>query len=82
MSSLLARLLGSGMVGIGAAAFLEKLVPVFPSYLLYTWLGMCATPSASDLLCNVLIASAGSTLASLAGMPSAWCWVLRVRSAA
>lgn len=69
MSALLARLLGTGLYGIGAAAFAEKLLPVFPSYLLYTWLGMTATRSAADLLPMVLVASMGSTLASL-------CWYI------
>jgi len=64
---ILARWLGSGLYGIAAAAFVEKLVSAFPSYLLYTWLGMYAAPTSADLLPMVLVASAGSTLASL-------CW--------
>jgi len=67
MSDMLIRWLGSGLLGVGAAAFAEKLVPLFPSYLLYTWLGMHATPSAAALLGAAFVASTGSTLASV-------CW--------
>ena len=67
LSETMTWLLGSGLAGIGVAAFTEKLVPVFPSYVLYMWIGMHAAPSATPLLLLVLVASTGSTLAAI-------CW--------
>jgi len=56
-------LCGGGLARILAAAFAEKLVPVFPSYVLYMGVGMHTAGAAR--LCAVLLASiAGSTLAS------------------
>jgi alkaline phosphatase len=52
-----------GLAGIAAAAFAEKLVPVFPSYVLYMGVGMHA-PGAARLPGLLLAASAGSTLAA------------------
>ncbi|WAS98819.1 DedA family protein [Nannocystis punicea] len=63
----LALLLASGIAGIGAAAFAEKLVPVFPSYVLYVWVGMHAVPDALRLALIILVASVGSTLGAV-------CW--------
>lgn len=54
---------GGGLGGIVTAAFAEKLVPVFPSYVLYMGIGMHTVGIAR--LCAVLLAATtGSTLAS------------------
>lgn len=63
MPAWFASLAGGGLVGIGAAAFVEKLVPVFPSYVLYIGVGM-QTSSLPRLYAVLLTASLGSTLAA------------------
>lgn len=54
---------GGALVDILAAAFAEKLVPIFPSYVLYMGIGM-HTADAARLGAVVLAATAGSTLAA------------------
>ncbi|MGO4701827.1 DedA family protein [Dyella sp. 2RAB6] len=63
MEHWLAWLLHGGFTGICMAAFAEKLVPVFPSYVLYMGIGMHMS-DAAQLVAALLASSLGSTLAS------------------
>jgi alkaline phosphatase len=67
MPALIATLLGSGLLGIGAIALFEKLVPAVPSYALYVFLGMTIVPDGGALVLISLATCAGSTLGAL-------CW--------
>jgi alkaline phosphatase len=73
MPAPLVALLGAGLVGIGGIAFVEKLVPAIPSYVLYVFLGMTAIADPSALGLTILATSVGSALGAL-------CWYLLGRA--
>jgi len=65
--------LGAGLLGIGGIAFVEKLVPAIPSYVLYVFLGMTAIADPAALGLTILATSVGSALGAL-------CWYLLGRA--
>jgi len=66
ISPIMAGLLGFGSAGIIGVTVAEKFVPLVPSYVLLTLLGMAAS-STSGLATMVVATTVGSTIASL-------CW--------
>lgn len=69
----LVALLGAGLIGIGSIAFVEKLLPAVPSYVLYVFLGMTVVPDSAALGLTILAAGTGSALGTL-------CWYLLGRA--
>jgi len=67
MPELVTALLSSGLFGIGAIAFVEKLVPAVPSYVLYVFFGMTIVSDDTTLALVILATSIGSTFGAL-------CW--------
>lgn len=64
-SGLIPLLLTFGLVGVGCLALAEKLIPVVPSYVLLTFLGMTAVNRRS-LALTLLVTTIGSVGGSLA----------------
>ncbi len=62
-----AGLLACGLIGVTALSFMEKFIPVLPSYTLFLLLGLAAVDGTGDLARTAL----ASTLGSVAG---AVCW--------
>ncbi len=66
-------LLESGLVGVVALAFVEKLVPAVPSYALYVFIGMTFAATRDELVGIAFASALGSTL-------GAACWYLLGRT--
>jgi hypothetical protein len=63
------HLVADGLVGVAALAFVEKLVPVMPSHVLYVFVGMTFAATRDELVGIALASALGSTL-------GAACWYL------
>lgn len=65
LPALAVEILSWGLLGIGALALVEKLVPVIPSYVLFVFLGMATVTDVGSLAATILISTLGSVLAGL-----------------
>jgi membrane protein DedA with SNARE-associated domain len=61
-----ADLLGYGLLGIAVFGFLEKFIPIMPSYVLLTLFGLLAVGDAGSLLGVIAASTGGSVLGAVA----------------